>query len=194
MRRSKDDAEQTRLSILLAAERLFSERGMANTSLEQVAREAGVTRGAIYWHFQDKSAVLQALRQKFRPPQDELTEEALAESTEDVFVVFERSATSFLRLFASDVSRQRIFKILTGLPLDTSDPEAMEGWNLTLRLAQRAYATGILAPDIPPDEAALLLSILLNGLLNQWLTDQSAFDLEVVGMKILRRQLEMMRA
>lgn len=194
MRRSKDDAEQTRLSILLAAERLFSERGMANTSLEQVAREAGVTRGAIYWHFQDKSAVLQALRHKFRPPHDELTEEALAGSTEDVFVVFERSAAGFLRLFASDVSRQRIFKILTSLPLDTTDPEAMDGWNLTLRLAQRAHVTGILSPDIPPDEAALMLSILLNGLFNQWLTDQSAFDLEVVGMKIIRRHLKMMRA
>ena len=46
MRRSKADAEQTRLEILNAAEILFSKHGIARTTLEQIARAAGVTRGA----------------------------------------------------------------------------------------------------------------------------------------------------
>ncbi|MDQ2066006.1 TetR family transcriptional regulator [Xinfangfangia sp. CPCC 101601] len=193
MRRSKDDAEKTRMSILLAAEDLFSRQGVANTSLDQIARKAGVTRGAIYWHFKDKTEVLQALRVKFRPPQDELTEQALAVSTEDVFVVFERSALAFLTLFASDQSRQRIYKILSTLPVDASDPESMEAWNVMLHLAKRADATGILSEDLAPEEAALMLASLLNGLLNQWLNTKGAFDLAEVGAKILQRMLRTMR-
>ena len=51
MRRTKEQAEQTRVAILEAAERLFLEKGVAQCSLEQIARAAGVTRGAVYWHF-----------------------------------------------------------------------------------------------------------------------------------------------
>jgi TetR/AcrR family acrAB operon transcriptional repressor len=37
------------------AMRLFSQQGVSSTSLAQIAQAAGVTRGAIYWHFKDKS-------------------------------------------------------------------------------------------------------------------------------------------
>ncbi|WP_165679178.1 TetR family transcriptional regulator, partial [Metapseudomonas otitidis] len=55
MRRTKEEAEKTRADILAAAELLFLENGVAHTSLEQIARAAGVTRGAVYWHFQNKA-------------------------------------------------------------------------------------------------------------------------------------------
>ena len=49
MRRTKEQAEQTRTSILASAEILFLEKGVAHTSLEHIAKHAGVTRGAVYW-------------------------------------------------------------------------------------------------------------------------------------------------
>ena len=55
VRRTKDEALETRNRILDAAERVFGESGVSRTSLEDVASAAGVTRGAIYWHFKDKS-------------------------------------------------------------------------------------------------------------------------------------------
>ena len=51
MRRTKSEAEQTRNSILDAALTLFDEQGYTQTTLSSIARQAGVTRGAIYWHF-----------------------------------------------------------------------------------------------------------------------------------------------
>jgi AcrR family transcriptional regulator len=54
MRRSADDAEQTRNDILRAARAAFTEDGFANTSTSTVAAAAGVTRGALYHHFDDK--------------------------------------------------------------------------------------------------------------------------------------------
>ena len=53
MKRTKDEAEQTKAGILDAAVELFAEKGFANTSLTEIAKKAEVTRGAIYWHFKN---------------------------------------------------------------------------------------------------------------------------------------------
>lgn len=63
MRRTKSEAEQTRNSILDAALTLFDEQGYTQTTLSSIARQAGVTRGAIYWHFENKDEILIALAQ-----------------------------------------------------------------------------------------------------------------------------------
>ncbi len=53
-RKTKQQAEETRQEILDAAIKTFSERGVSATSLADIAKAAGVTRGAIYWHFKNK--------------------------------------------------------------------------------------------------------------------------------------------
>ena len=50
-RKTKEEALETRNAILDATVRVFAAKGAANVSLADIAREAGVTRGAIYWHF-----------------------------------------------------------------------------------------------------------------------------------------------
>ena len=53
VRKTKEEAEQTRKDILNAARIVFHECGVSRSSLEKIAKAAGVTRGAIYWHFKD---------------------------------------------------------------------------------------------------------------------------------------------
>lgn len=53
-RKTKEQAQETRLQILEAAVVKFSARGVSATSLTDIANAAGVTRGAIYWHFKNK--------------------------------------------------------------------------------------------------------------------------------------------
>lgn len=60
-RKTPEQAALTRQQIIEAAVRVFSRDGIAGSSLESIAREAGVTRGAIYWHFEGKQGLLQAL-------------------------------------------------------------------------------------------------------------------------------------
>ncbi len=55
MRKTKEEAAETRQALLRAALAVFSRQGYAATRLEDVAHEAGVTRGAIYWHFKSKA-------------------------------------------------------------------------------------------------------------------------------------------
>ena len=57
MRRTKEEAEQTRRALLDAGLRVFSRQGYAAIKLEDIAREAAVTRGAIYWHFGRYSSI-----------------------------------------------------------------------------------------------------------------------------------------
>ncbi len=73
-RKSKQDAEQTRQAILDVALQLFSCQGVANTSLSEVARGAGVTRGAIYWHFANKKELLDDLWNQAILPYESLAE------------------------------------------------------------------------------------------------------------------------
>lgn len=68
MRRTKEDAELTKQAILNAAVEVFSDRGVAKASLEEIARNARVTRGAIYWHFKNKLQIFDALYQSLHTP------------------------------------------------------------------------------------------------------------------------------
>jgi len=61
-RKTKAEAERTRHRIVACTRRVFSRAGVTNTSLEEIAREAGVTRGAVYWHFKDKADLFRAVR------------------------------------------------------------------------------------------------------------------------------------
>ena len=49
---------------------MFFKRGVARASLEEVARSAGVTRGAVYWHFRDKLDLFAAIEERLRLPQE----------------------------------------------------------------------------------------------------------------------------
>ncbi|MCX6584092.1 MAG: TetR family transcriptional regulator [Candidatus Aminicenantes bacterium] len=68
MKRTKEDAALTRQMVLDAALKVFGRKGFSQSTLEEVAREAGLTRGAIYWHFKNKNemfgAVLEVLYER----------------------------------------------------------------------------------------------------------------------------------
>jgi TetR/AcrR family transcriptional repressor of nem operon len=58
MRRSREDAAQTRRTIVEAASRLFRERGIAATSVADVMESVGLTVGGFYRHFESKDALV----------------------------------------------------------------------------------------------------------------------------------------
>jgi TetR/AcrR family acrAB operon transcriptional repressor len=63
-RNTKAQALVTRDTIIEVAERLIETNGLSRTTLQDVAEAAGVTRGAIYWHFQNKSALFDSIMER----------------------------------------------------------------------------------------------------------------------------------
>src|SRR5882757_9515892 len=78
-RRTKAAAAVTREHLLDAAQRVFREHGVTRTSLTEVATAAGVTRGAVYWHFKDKAALFTAMCDRATLPLDAMLEAAGSE-------------------------------------------------------------------------------------------------------------------
>lgn len=60
-RKCKEDAEKTRLAIIDAALDVFSERGYAKATFDEIAARAGFTKGAVYWYFRNKADLVASL-------------------------------------------------------------------------------------------------------------------------------------
>lgn len=54
----KTDGYKTKEKILTVAEQLFSEKGFDGTSIDKIAKAAGVNKGLIYYHFKDKQDII----------------------------------------------------------------------------------------------------------------------------------------
>ena len=198
MRRSKEDAEQTRCAILDAAEQMFCEQGVSASTLEKISRRAGVTRGALYWHFKDKIDLLRALHKRNEPPQKMLIRKAAQEGHCDPLGLLEQVAEEVLVSFEQDERQQRIFIILNAHSADTEGKTCMQEMNadmfLTLSaLIQLAHEQGKLSDDFTPKETAGILMATMNGLLNEWLRSGKCFSLSDLGNRFLRKQMVIFR-
>src|SRR3569832_624866 len=71
-RRTKEAAQEPRAHLLDAAERVFSEKGVTSTSMNEIAVAAGVTRGALYHHFKNKLDLVGALMERVMMPINEM--------------------------------------------------------------------------------------------------------------------------
>ena len=61
MRRTKEDAEQTRKAILASAMDIFYEKGYSKTTFDEIAKRINLTKGAVYWYFRNKPDIVAAL-------------------------------------------------------------------------------------------------------------------------------------
>ena len=112
MRRTKAEAAETRDAILTAAEHVFLERGVTQSTLMEIASHAGVTRGAIYFHFHDKLDVFQALISRTRFPHEEIMLQAAACDHPNPLYVLEQSILTAMELFITNERQQNVFTII----------------------------------------------------------------------------------
>lgn len=78
MRRTKEDAEQTRRAILASAMDMFYEKGYSKTTFDEVAKHINLTKGAVYWYFRNKPDIVAALINDFADKYMELLQQFFA--------------------------------------------------------------------------------------------------------------------
>lgn len=112
VRKTKENAEHTYDALLEAAEQVFFDKGVAHTTLADIASAAGMTRGAIYWHFKDKGALLQALFAQATLPMENMLAEATAYTATDPLGALRHMCVQALTTLAGSPQQQRVFSIL----------------------------------------------------------------------------------
>ncbi|MBU1441982.1 MAG: TetR family transcriptional regulator [Gammaproteobacteria bacterium] len=194
VRRTKEEAQATRHRLLDAAELLFQAQGVSQTSLQQIAQQAGATRGAIYWHFKDKADLFNAMMERVTLPLEAATCEANA-ANEDPLAAIERVMVQALTLMATDAQTRRVFEVATLKVEYTDDMAAVQSRHLQARnecvvdfalaLRQAARRSGIKLP-VPVAAAANGLHALISGLIQDWMLDPGAFDLVASGRHVFQ--------
>ena len=192
MRRTKEDAEKTRCAILSAAVQLFLEQGVAHTSLEHIARAAGVTRGAVYWHFQNKADLFNAMLGQVRLPPEQIAEKLRSDPHLSLSVLRDMCVTALQNLMQNEQKRQILTILMHRCEVTDELRPAMDRHNQFMqqvvdvfeRLLAEAERHGQLHPDITARQAARSVHCLLLGLIGDLLRDPHSLDPSTDGAPI----------
>src|SRR5215467_4425134 len=155
-------AEPPRRQMLAAAIDCFARHGYQGTSIDRIAREAGVTKGALYYHFRDKEDLLFAVTERV----GEFERKVLRD------VVPSRDALSTLRrvvdacFFHATVSNHRRFIITLMVEALDTNPRLSEEFRRILRgmrsflaeVVRRGQHEGTLRGDVDADAAAAMIA------------------------------------
>ena len=113
VRKTKEDAEKTRKDIIESARQVFHECGVSRSTLEKIAKTAGVTRGAVYWHFKDKAELFFAMREDVFAPMVERTDSLLFSAAyANPLDAIEASLSEFFRVLDDCAVVREVFEIM----------------------------------------------------------------------------------
>lgn len=193
VRRTKEEALATRHRLLDAAEVLFQAQGVSQTTLQEIAQQAGATRGAIYWHFKDKAGLFNAMMERVTLPMEDGVRVAASGAQDDPLAVLEQGMLAALRLVTTDPQVRRVFEIASHKVEYTQEMASVqerhlagrgaciEDFEKALRLA--AQRSRLRLP-IPAATAAQGLHALIAGLIQDWLLDPAGFALVQAGRRV----------
>jgi len=170
--------EERRRIILAAAETVFAERGFVGASMDEVARQAGVTKPVVYDHFETKAALFFATAEGVR---DELLRRGQSAATETDGEASFRAAIDAFFLFVQE--RPNAARVLFVTP--KSDPIAGEAAAIVQAQARQAIAARLApmlsgAPGREREAMVLFLQKGLHALAEAWLAQSAVPRKEMV--------------
>ncbi|PWA12328.1 TetR family transcriptional regulator [Pueribacillus theae] len=163
----------TRTKILDAAEKTFTKYGYEGATLDQVAKEAGLTKGAVYWHFTSKSDLFLVLTDRSLkklieglPQQSEdifnsrSSMEALKVLLENEFRACAEEKNDKPLLFFEFISKRRDQEIKE--KLSTSFSQLFEG---TSEILKKLQQQNLVTRDVDSHALSVILHALTNGIM-----------------------------
>lgn len=167
MKRTVEDAAQTRLALMRAALMAFEVKGWRGATFEDVSRRAGVTRGALHHHFRDKTALLvESLTWGWSEYGAQLFAAMDGDDDRDADHRLRKLIATYVRLLSDD----ELFRALASttvlvapqtLDKDDEKSAALDEWRE--HIAQVIAADPHVRSQTPPAEIAGLVLVLLQG-------------------------------
>lgn len=189
VRRTKADAQVTRTSILDAAELVFERQGVSRSSLQDIASAAGVTRGAVYWHFQDKADVFNAMMDRAKLPLEEAAQQLEACTALSPLERLRQMLGLKLKRLATDPQMQRVFTIATMKMEYVDELQAVqERYREAVSEHLATIARALQRADIDPRHAVGVHALML-GLIHAWTMAPASFDIAADGGRAIDTHL-----
>jgi TetR/AcrR family acrAB operon transcriptional repressor len=202
VRRTREEALETRASILDAAEQVFFEKGVSRTSLADIAQAAGVTRGAIYWHFANKGDLFNEMFDRVLLPLDELKAASINPEEADPLGRLIDICTVCLRDTAADPRRRRVFDILflkcefveeMGPVMARYQSNMREGLGKIEVGLRNAISKGQMPADLNTRLAATMVHAFVGGSLRDMLLLPESTDFELHAQEMVEAMFDAFR-
>lgn len=174
---------ESRIKILEAATRLFGRKGYHASTIENITNAAGISRGALYWHFKSKSEVLAAvverLQREYLDPFIEETMQCGASAAERLHQIFKFNA----RFAVDNVELVHCLRTLS-LELSPSEDEHVKAFfnildrqrEFIVSILQDGQKEGVVRNDIDASMLAAVILAVHDGILLQWTAFRSLWS------------------
>ncbi len=204
VRKTKEDAELTRQRIIDAARTVFLTRGVSRSTLEHIAAQAEVTRGAVYWHFKNKTEIFYALRDRAFLPLIDRMYDTLAIQTDDIdpLTQIENSLSDTINELNENIEMRQIYEIMM-IKCEYVDEFATvlqqilnNCSNITekIQLAyERAHEQKLLTPTLTPHTLALDTHLFFSGLLHMWVKDADGSRFRHQAKQLIQSHINLRR-
>lgn len=171
MRKTKEEALVTKKQIIEVSVRLFLQKGFSVTTLDEIAQNANVTRGAIYHHFKDKLDIVNELIETEHKNLKRLLQKLFNENIPP-FSKIEKVITEVVNNFFDNKSFQDFIE-LTWFKIEYSQLSALRSSKAELtdyfienfnNVVVEAQDTGIIKKDVNASDIAVTIVNMINGM------------------------------
>lgn len=201
-RKTKQQALETRQHILDVALRLFSQQGVSATSLAEIANAAGVTRGAIYWHFKNKSDLFSEIWELSESNIGELEIEIeyQAKFPDDPLSVLREILVHLLEATVTEERRRLLMEIIfhkcefVGEMVVVQQAQrslCLESYDRIEQTLTQCIDANMLPENLLTRRAAILMRSFISGIMENWLFAPQSFDLKKEARAYVTILLEM---
>jgi TetR/AcrR family transcriptional regulator, acrAB operon repressor len=199
-RKTKQQALETRQHILDVAMRLFSQQGVSSTSLAQIAQAAGVTRGAIYWHFKNKSDLFSEIWELSESSITDLETEYRAKFPDDPLSVLREILVHVLEAIVLKERRRLMMEIIfhkcefvgeMAIVQQAQRSLCVESYDRIEQTLNQCIQAQMLPANLLTRRTAILMRSYISGLMENWLFAPQSFDLKQEARSYVAILLEM---
>ena len=186
MRKTKEESEKTKRLLLDTALKVFSQKGYSATRLIDIAKEAGVTRGAIYWHFNNKAELYIELNKENRDRSMEIIDKVWAED----FSPVEKMRQVFIQfmIFLEEDKQFKDFQELALFKTEMIDElekeicaerdDLHDHIKRIVDSIREGQENGMFRKDVIPEDMAIAFLSYVFGIMSLWIVEKQPFSMK----------------